>query len=163
MNLKSTQERITKTLNDVVNSVDQVAIPYLKELEGSTKQRIHNKGRDSDHQQIGIKNKRAGRYSPGYEKRKKKGGKINGTQYAGSGEDIYPINLQLHGDLLRSFTVGTAQGKPVLRFQDDFNSNKAAWNERNFKTEIYKPSEDQLDAAKEILLSELKSIFNTLF
>ena len=147
---------IENTLKSLVDNVDTIAIPYLKEIEGSTKQRIHNKGLDSNNQQIGINAPRAGRYSPGYERRKKNGGIINGRKYSGSGERIYPINLQVHGNLKRSFTVGTANNKAVLRFQEDKQSEIAAFNEKNFNAEIYRPSDEQLEDMKEVLILSLE-------
>ena len=142
-----------KIIKLTIKDIDRIHIPYLKEIEGSTKQRIHNKGKDSEGNTIGVKNKRHGRYSPGYEKRK---GKI-------AGGHLYPINLQLHGDLLKSFTVGTKAGAPVLEFNDTavsypagkgFDgkpSTLAAIHEKTYKTEIYKPSKAQLQDAEEVL------------
>jgi hypothetical protein len=157
------EDQIRLQIEKIVQTTDQIAIPYLKELEGSTKQRIHNKGLDSDGKQIGLNNKRAGRYSPGYEKRKRDGGKINGKNYAGSGQDVYPINLQVHGDLLRSFTVGTESGTPVLRFQDQENSNKAAYAEKNYNTDIYRPTTDQLADNEEVLRDLVKDFLRNVF
>ncbi len=125
-----------------INDVPGVTIPYFKELEGSTKQRIHNDGQDSDGQTIGMKNERKGKYSTGYAKRK---AKIVGDAR------LYPINLQLRGDLIRKFTTGTEAGKPTLKFQTQEAANIAAYNEQNFKTDIYRPSTQQMDDAKEVL------------
>jgi hypothetical protein len=136
------------------NRSGAIAVPYLKELEGSTKQRIHNEGKDSDGQQIGLKNERKGKYSKGYENRKKK--------IVGEG-NLYPINLQLKGDLLRSFTVGNENGIPVLRFQDEENANKAAYNEKNFKTDIYKPTTQQLEDAKEVMVIGIREVMGQIF
>ena len=148
------KEDIEKTLTQFVNENDAIAIPYLKEFEGSMKQRIHNKGLDSSGQVIGTKAKRGGKYSPGYEKKKiKRVGQAN----------IYPINLQFKGDLLRSFTVGTTNDKAALRFQDESNSNKAAFNEKNFKTDIYRPSESELEDAKEVLITVVEEELSRLF
>ncbi len=149
---------IVKSLNNklvvLAENVDGISVPYLKELEGAIKQRIHNKGKDSDGNTIGSKTKRAGRYSPGYEKKKvKKVGESN----------LYPINLQYEGDLLRSFTVGNSQNKNVLRFQDDDNSNKAAWNEDNYNTEIYRPSEQELEDMEEVLRDSIEEFLRTEF
>lgn len=150
--MKAIQD-IAKSLHFVANNIESVALPYLKDIEGSTKQRIHNKGKDSNNQIIGTNSKRGGKYSPGYEKRKSK---IVGS-------NIYPINLQLKGDLLRSFTVGISNGVYVLRFQDDQNTLKAAYNEERYNADIYKPSNDQLDDAKEVLIDSMKELLQEIF
>ncbi len=135
-----------------IKDIDSIHIPFLKEIEGSTKQRIHNNGKDSNGNIIGIKNKRHGRYSPGYERKKRKI----------AGEHLYPINLQLTGDLMRSFSVGKKGDKPVLEFHDmsiypisnKFDgkpSSLAAILEKIYKTDIYRPSNEQLEDAKEVL------------
>lgn len=144
---------LDKSLANIAENVDSVALPYLKELEGSTKQRIHNFGKDSDNNTIGSKSTRGGRYSPGYERKK---GKIVGG-------DLYPINLQMKGDLMKSFTVGLELGKPVLKFQDELNAKKAGYAEKNYKTEIYKPSEDQLEDAVEVLIDGIKEFLQDSF
>lgn len=141
-----------KALNHFAQHVDEVTIPYLKELEGSTKQRIHNKGVATDGTLIGQN--KGNRYSPGYEK--KKGKKV------GAG-NLYPINLQYDGDLLRSFTVGTSAGKPVLRFQDQANSDKAAYLEKLYKKDIYRPSEEQLADTVEVLRIGVEKVLKNAF
>lgn len=170
MTLDETGKIIQAALKNIINNDDRIAIPYLKEIEGSTKQRIHNQGKDSNDEIIGINSKGKGRYSPGYERSKsiqlgytkklKKGQRKTGTE---SYEQIYPINLQLKGDLLRAYTVGIEGDKSVLKFQDDFNSNKAAWNEKNFKTDIYRPSDEQLEDSKEILLESVQEVIREMF
>lgn len=138
---------------------DEVDIPALKELEGSMKQRIHNKGLDSNGERIGIKGKLAGKYSPGYEKRKRDGGIIAGRSFSGTGEaNLYPINLQLHGDLLKGFTVGTSGGNSVLEFQDELSRVKAGRHEDNYNTEIYRPSESEMDDFKEVYLAGFEEV-----
>ncbi len=149
-----TIEQIVSSFNNIAENVESVALPYLKELEGSTKQRIHNKGKDSEGDTIGAKSKRVGKYSPGYEKIK---GKV-----VGSG-NLYPINLQLKGDLFRSFTVGLSQGKYVLRFQDEKNAAKAGYAERNYKVDIYRPSNDQLEDSTEVLADAMKDFLIDAF
>ena len=58
-------EKVFTALNPFLQ--DEVIIPYPKEIEGSTKQRIHNDGKDSNEQTIGLKSKYGGKYSPGYD------------------------------------------------------------------------------------------------
>jgi len=151
--MNKTVAEIQKSFGAIAEKIESVALPYLKEIEGSTKQRIHNKGQDSDGNTIGIKGKRSGKYSPGYEKKK---GKI-----VGSG-NLYPINMQLKGDLLRDFTVGLTSGKYVLKFQTELSSIKVAAAEKNYKTDIYRPSESQLDDAKEVLIEGIKDVLKEL-
>jgi hypothetical protein len=147
-------EKITQSFFLIAENLESVSLPYLKELEGSTKQRVHNKGKDSEGNIIGIKGKNGGKYSPGYEK--KKGKKV------GNG-NLYPINLQYKGDLFREFTVGLESGKYVLKFQTELSSIKVAAAEKNYKTDIYKPSDDQLDDAKEVLVEGVKDFLKELF
>lgn len=146
--------QIVESFKNIAENVESVALPYLKDLEGSTKQRIHNKGQDSEGDTIGIKSKRGGKYSPGYEKRK---GKIVGDG------NLYPINLQLKGDLFRSFTVGLSQGKYVLRFQDEKNAAKAGYAESNYKVDIYRPSNGQLEDSTEVLADAMKDFLIDAF
>ena len=133
---------IVKAYDRLSESKDSIEIPALKECERSMKQRIHNKGTDSSGNRIGLKNKYAGKYSPGYEKRK---AKI-------SGDNLYPINLQLEGDLIKGYTVGSSGGKNVLQFQDDFSKRKAEFAEKNYNTEIFKPAAQELEDVKEVFL-----------
>lgn len=139
-------------ISEALDNIDSVTIPYLKELEGSIKQRLHTKGEDSSGQLIGAKNKRKGRYSPGYEKKRSKAGK-----------SISPIDLEYHGDLRRSFTVGTSFGKPVLEFQDKENAKKAAYNEKNFNTELFKPSDQELDDGIEVMIIGVEELLKSIF
>lgn len=132
---------------------DLIEIPTLKELEGSLKQRIHNEGKDSENETIGVKGKRKGKYSPSYEKRKKEV----------VGEDVYPINLQLNGDLLRGYTVGTEGGRNVLKFQDDLSKKKMARHEKSYNTEIMKPSSQELDDMKEVLITQVEIALKEAF
>ena len=157
-NLKNL-EVLSSIIENAVNKIQSAAIPYLKELEGSTKQRIHNKGLDSDGQIIGAKSKRGGRYSPGYEKQKRKK----------SGVELYPINLQLNGDLSRAYTVGIFANKPVLQFHrgklypssakfDGKPASLAAIHSANYNTDIYRPSDEQLEDAKEVLIKGIEDV-----
>jgi len=143
---------------------DEVTIPYLKEIEGSTKQRIHNEGKDSNEQTIGLKSKHGGRYSPGYEKKKHKQ----------QGEHFKGINLQLTGKLKDSYTVGVEENKPVLKFHDDpvypssskFDgtpSSLVVIHSANYNTELYKPSDQEMEDAKEVLLLGIKAVLKKGF
>jgi hypothetical protein len=149
--MENTINRLSKDLQFIANNVDSIAIPYLKELEGSIKNRIHNLGKDSNGAVIGIRGKRQGKYSPGYERVK-----AIAVNRDPDNRNVYPINLQLNGDLLRQFTVGTQSGKPVLKFQTDLEATKAAAHELNYKTEIHRPSESELDDGLEVLIIGLK-------
>ena len=143
---------------------DEVEIPALKELEGAMKQRIHNKGQDVNGDRIGIKGKLAGLYSKGYEKRKEKGGTFSGRKFAGTGAgNLYPINLQLHGDLLKDFTVGVSGGNTVLEFQTPLSAIKAARHEDTYNTVIYQPSEAELEGFKDVYIAGLEEVLRDAF
>jgi hypothetical protein len=101
-----------------------------------------------------IGKERAGKYSPGYERVK--------VKKVGAG-DLYPINMQLKGDLLREFTVGLNNGQYVLKFQTELAAIKVAAAEKNYKTDIYRPSNDQLEDAKEVLIEGVKNVLKELF
>lgn len=136
------EDFISKAYDKMSKSKDSIEIPALKECERSMKQRIHNKGTDSDGNRIGLLGARKGLYSPGYAAKK---AKI-------SGDNLYPINLQLEGDLIKGYTVGRSGGKNVLQFQDDFSKKKAGYAEENYKVEIFKPSAQELEDVKEVFL-----------
>ncbi len=133
---------------------DFIEIPALKEAERSMKRRIHNAGKDSDGGRIGIKTARAGKYSPGYEKQKEK---ISGAS------NLYPINLQLRGDLLKGYTVGQLDGRNVLEFQDPLSRKKAERQEKNYKTEIFRPSDQELEDVKEVLILQFEDAMRDAF
>lgn len=147
----------------VENHRDEIEIPALKEMEGSMKQRIHNKGQDSSGDRIGSKTERQGKYTKGYERRKTNGGLIGGRTYAGSGGNIYPINLQVHGDLLKDFTVGTKENLNVLEFQTDLSRKKAERHEKSYKTDIYRPSDNELEGFKDVLLIGIDEVIRKNF
>ena len=135
-------------------------------MEGAMKQRIHNKGLDSVGDRIGMKTNRAGfdvarlgKYTKQYERRKENGGKIGGRVYAGSGDNIYPINLQLHGDLMKDFTVGIDDGRSVLHFQSELSPKIVEKQEKNYNTVIYKPSENEKEGFKDVLLEGVGEVF----
>lgn len=140
--------------DEIARQKDFIEIPALKELEGSMKQRIHNKGQDYDGTRIGIKSKRAGLYSPGYERFKaKKVGQAN----------LYPINLQLSGDLLKDYTVGKENGENVIKFQTESARLKAGVNEGRYNTEVFRPSSQELEDLKEVYLDGLKRAIQGVF
>lgn len=145
---------ILKKVNLIIkDKKDEIEIPALKELEGAMKQRIHNKGLDSNGDKIGMRGALQGKYTKAYERRKEKGGKFNKRYYAGSGEEhIYPINLQLHGDLLKEFTVGVKDGVNVLEFQTELAAKKVERHETTYKTKIYEPSKKDQEGFKDVLL-----------
>lgn len=138
----------------IAQNKDYVEIPALKGMEGSIKRRIHNEGKDSNGDTIGIKGKRGGRYSPAYEKFKKK---ITGT------ENLYPINLQLDGDLIKGYGVGVNNGKNVIDFLDELSKKKIEKHETNYKTEIIKPSASDLEEFKMIYINRLKTVIRQAF
>jgi hypothetical protein len=133
-------------------SKDYIEIPALKEGERSMKRRIHNAGQDSGGNIIGVKGKRRGLYSPGYARFK-----------ARIANPLYPINLQLYGDLLRGYTVGKLGDRNVLQFQDEFSKKKAAWAETNYKTEIFRHSEQELEDIKEVWLLQFEDVMKDAF
>lgn len=143
LNVERLIKSIEKGYEVLERSKDAIEIPALKEAEGSMKRRIHNSGQDSEGNRIGIKSKRGGLYSKGYERRK---GKIVGEG------NLYPINLQLRGDLLKGYTVGQLQGRNVLEFQDDLSRKKAGRHEENYNTELFKPSQQELEDIQEVWL-----------
>lgn len=154
IDLKNLEQAIIKGYEVLEKRRDFIEIPALKEAEGSMKQRIHNLGKDSDGRRIGLNNKRAGKYSPGYEKRKIK---IVGAN------NIYPINLQLKGDLIKGYTVGRSGERNVLEFQDELSRKKAGWAEENYKTELFKPSDQELEDIKEVWLLQFEDAMNEAF
>lgn len=152
-------EILAKIAYAVTAGRDEIEIPTLKELEGAMKQRIHNKGQDSKGERIGINSKLKGLYTKGYERKKRDGGVFNGRSYAGSGDThIYPINLQLHGDLMKEFTVGVKNGLNVLEFQTDLARKKVERHEKSYNTVIYKPSDEELEDAKEIMRIGVRTV-----
>jgi hypothetical protein len=163
-NLVETLDTILARLTFVIQqNNDDIELPALKELEGSMKQRIHNKGQDSDGKRIGLNSKRKGLYTKSYEKKKRDGGIIGGRIYAGSGGNLYPINLQLHGDLLKDFTVGISRGRNVLQFQTSIATKKAERHEKSYNTAIYKPSEDELEGFKDVLVISVGEVLKKNF
>ena len=79
------------------------------------------------------------------------------------GEDIYPINLELNSDLRKGYTTGTASGVNVIKFQDDLSQKKAGRHEENYKTEIFKPSLNNLEDAKEVMRKQGEAVLRGAF
>ena len=164
-NYVDTVEEILKKVGIIISEKKgEIEIPALKELEGAMKQRIHNKGLDSNGDKIGIKGALLGKYTKAYERRKTKGGNFNKRRYAGSGEEhIYPINLQLHGDLLKDFTVGVKDGVNVLEFQTELAAKKVERHETTYKTKIYEPSKKDQEGFREVLLTQVGEVLRKNF
>lgn len=148
-------EDLTNHLELAAKSIDKIRLPYMKEMEASTKDRIHNLGLDSDNKKIGLKSKRKGRYSPGYAKRKRKA------------ED--KINLRDEGELMRAYTVGQEHGEAVLKFTDvvtyksgkGFDGKPASLAEIHsvtYNTDIYRPSNEQLKDNEEVIEINLRKV-----
>ena len=89
---KNNINQFSELVSDIIENIESVSIPFLKEIERSNKRRIHNKGLDSNNVTIGRKSKRKGRYSPGYEKKKRV---VSGDS------NLYPINRKFR--FLRGF------------------------------------------------------------
>lgn len=141
-------DRIDEVFSAIAKNKDRIEIPPLLEIEGAMKQRIHNNGISSDGTAIGDK------YSRGYERFK--GRKV------GQG-DLYPINLQLEGDLIKGYTTGNKGGENVLMFADDFSRDKAGWNEKNYNKVIFKPSEVEVEDGGEIFQSQVRDVLVSIF
>lgn len=162
---------------------DSIEIPALKECEGSMKQRIHNRGQDSDGNRIGIKGKNKGLYSKPYEKYKlealgykkvrgytTKSGKDVESFYrrkvkddSGYGGNLYPINLQLRGDLSKNFTVGVKNETNVLEFQDELSAKKVERHEKSYNTDIYKPSQSEIEGVRDVYILGFKKALEEAF
>lgn len=147
-------KELDKAIAGIIKARDFIEVPTLKEIEGSMKQRIHNNGTDSKGMVIGINSPRKGKYSPGYEKRK---AEITGE------DNLYPINLQLHGDLIKGYTTGRSGDANVLQFQDDLSRKKAGRHEEYYEAEIMRPSESELEDAKEVMRSQAKDVLKDIF
>lgn len=145
--------RLENAIEKIYHSKDEVEIPCLKEVERSIKRRIHNEGKDTNGDQIGIKGKRGGKYSPAYEKFKMKI----------VGDSIYPINLQLYGDLIKGYGVAVKNGSNVICFLDELSELKMTKMEKLYKTDIIRPSNEDLDNLKEIYLTRLKNVLINAF
>ncbi len=141
-------ERLDEVANAIARNKDKIEIPPLLEIEGAMKQRIHTNGIASNGTQIGDK------YSRGYERFK--GRKV------GQG-DLYPINLQLEGDLIKGYTTGNKGGENVLMFQDSFSRDKAGWNEENYNKDIFKPTVQEIEDGGEIFISEVRDVLKSIF
>jgi hypothetical protein len=136
-------KQILIDLDRFIDARDEFEIPALKRLEGDVKFRIHNEGLASDGTKIGA------RYSSIYEKFK--------AQIVGTG-NLYPINLELYGDLRKSLTTGVEGGLNVMGFQDDVNRKKAAVNETRYRKDIYKPSGSEVQDMGETLALQIRDV-----
>lgn len=151
-------EKIEQSFVCIQREKDKIEIPALKEIERSMKVRIHTKGKDSFGDDIGKNSKRKGRYSPGYEKRKREGfTDSRGRRYAGT-NDLYPINLELFGDMRRSYSVFSLRGQNVMGFQDDFQKMKADKMGEYYRTSIFRPSKQELEDSKEVFVKQIESV-----
>lgn len=139
--IEAVTQDIERGFDQLIRNRDAFEIPTLKELEGSTKQRIHNKGKASDERTLIGK-----KYSARYEQQKRKI----------FGNNVYPINWELTSDLRRSFTVGKKNGRNVLWFQDEKNRKKAGYLEERYKKEVYKPSSLQHKNAQAVLRESIR-------
>ncbi len=154
---------IEKKLTEFKENSDVIAVPYLSNYQGAITERIHSRGLNSNDQIIGINASRNGKYSPGYERLKKKGGIINKKFYRGSGELIYPINYEVHGELKRQFLVQESNGKAYLGIRTEEQQKIAGYLEKYYKNEVYKPTESELEDAKEVLITVVEEELSRLF
>lgn len=142
---------------------DEFELPALFELEGAMKLRIHTDGLDSENQKLGLKNRRGGLYSKGYEKLKSEGGKIGGRSFSGAGSNVYPINLFVFGDLARGYSTGKKGGSSVIAFNSTDAHDKAIYAENNYNTEIFKPTETELQDMEAVLKQGIDEVLKSCF
>lgn len=153
MTAKEALKKIDDGIGQLIKNKDAIEIPTLMEIEGAVKQRVHNQGLDSNGVTIGVNGKNKGKYTRSYERFKAR--KV--------GEDIYPINLELNSDLRKGYTTGTASGVNVIKFQDDLSQKKAGRHEENYKTQIFRPSLNNLEDAKEVMRKQGEAVLRGAF
>lgn len=148
-------------LNELKNT-DTVILSVLSTIQAAQIERIFDKGLDGNDQSIGqysttpisISFKRQARktrstyFKGGYKEYKEK-----------TGYDSSKVTLQDTGQMRDDYSVIKIDKNLYgLGFKNDFNSNKADWNEAHFKKEIFaqSPSEERiLDEAFEVELDRI--------
>lgn len=108
--------------------VEAVQIPLMKTLEGSIKKRIHNKGKDTEEQFIFNK-----KYSRQHAKKR-----------AALGRRTDLVDLQLEGDLFKSFQTIIKGNEAQLGFVDEQQALIAEVHEQRNDEEIWTPTDNDL-------------------
>lgn len=152
---------LIKELNELKNT-DKVLLSVLTTVHAEQVERIFDKGLDADEQPIGEYSTK-----PISVSKKNQVRKTRSTYFAGGYKQYKQeigfdgkVNLVLTGQMRSDYSVVKVEDNIYgLGFKNDFNSDKADWNEANFQKEIFavSPTEDKiLDDAFEV---ELKRIF----
>lgn len=133
---------LSKIVKDLDESLDSCSIPALKDIEQGMKRRIHNRGNATDGSPIG-------QYSPSYANKRRQRGRQTSR-----------VDLEFEGDMRRDLTVGVTGSEPTLGFKNDFENLKARSHEDRYKTEIYTPSESEINRASKSFEKCLSDILN---
>lgn len=144
MSAESFSNYLQRVKKVVAIKSDGIQIAALKGLEGSFKTRIFNNGKASDGKGIG-------KYSKSYAiKRRKRGLQ---TAY---------VDQQFEGNLLRSIQVGKSQGKNVMGFINTLQKNIAEDNQRRFKKQIYKVSQQEAKDIRDTWAFQLRKVIRNV-
>lgn len=141
-------KEIQKAIDEVANDLE-IQILALNAVVGVIKNRIHNQGKDSENNQLG-KARGSTKYSPLHKKNR-----------TAKGRQVSKIDLQFTDNLFNSYQVGLSDGKAVIGFRpqrsSDFdnsltNSELAFILEEMFKTDIWKPTKEELKLIEDQLV-----------
>lgn len=149
-------------LNELKNT-DKVLLSVLTTVHAEQTERIFDKGLDANEQPIGEYSTKPISISPQNQARKTRSSYFKGgyKEYKGAvGFDNSKVNLVNTGQMRDDYSLIKVNDRTYgIGFKNEFNSDKADWNEEHFKKEIFaqSPNEDKvLDSAFDV---ELKRIF----
>ena len=125
----------------VQKAIGFAEISALKRVEGLMKNRIHNRGQNSEDTSIGT-------YSVGWAKKRK-----------AKGRQVAYVDLQVEGNLIRGYSVGIFEGQNALGFTSELYPLIREKQEENYGS-IFNLTPTEKEQMNKAFMTELKIQLN---
>jgi len=151
VNLAGLNESIKK-LATLAESKDKMAREIAVSMAAEVRERIHEKGKDSSGEQIGT-------YKASYMRVRKKHKRTSDTK----------VILSLTTQMEQDFTLGEKNPEPTktatgygIGWQNEFNADKAKWNEEHFGKKIFELTDKEKEQVLEIANEFIRKNFGKI-
>lgn len=152
-NLSTKMDEIIKVLEKEIPNASEIAINTML---GAYSYRIFNIGNATD-------GKKIGNYKLGpYKRLREKGGMRNGRKLPGGRQTGY-VDLDFTSALRFSIVVGEVGEQKVMGFNSLDQAKIAGFQKERYKKDIFTPSEEEIEIAKEAFMDYLKEKIQLIF
>ncbi|GHT33573.1 hypothetical protein FACS189434_08020 [Bacteroidia bacterium] len=177
-------DEVKNKLEQLKNSeIDNILLAIATRLQGDIHKRVHVDGLDSDGSPIGTYSKdymkvrtgnypettlKSGKNKGNFREKKKTGqaGVFTKGKNKGKSRPTYnrkndtAVILSLSTQMEESMNVQEVAGGYGIGYSNELAYNKAIWNEARYKKDIWKPTEEEIQTIKNILIEKLREIFD---